>query len=100
MKKPVKLEGGTGGRLKRSANLASEREDKSRSAVDSVDKLNEIKWCDHVYVSVDFLKASVPTALITSPLTYLIVEDGKIKLLCGNCLRVALAHRQDFLQSH
>lgn len=66
----------------------------------TVDKLNEITWCDHVHVSVDFLKASVPTALISSPLTYLIVEEGKIKLLCGNCLRTALAHRLDFRTSH
>jgi len=68
--------------------------------VNSVDKLTEIKWCDHVHVSVDFLKATVPTALITSPVTYLIVEEGKIKLLCGNCLRTALAHRLDLRTAH
>lgn len=62
--------------------------------MDTVDKpLTKIEWCDHVYVSVDFLKASVATALITSPLTYLIVEDSTIKLLCGNCLRLALSFR-------
>jgi hypothetical protein len=69
--------------------------------VETVDKpLNQIVWCDHVHVSVDFLKASVPTALITSPVTYLIVEEGKIKLLCGNCLRQALALRSDFTRAH
>jgi hypothetical protein len=78
-------------------------EEKIRSAVktvDSVDKLTEIKWCDHVHVNVDVLKATVPTALITSPVTYLIVEEGKIKLLCGNCLRQALSLRLDLRTSH
>lgn len=68
--------------------------------MDSVDNLTEIKWCDHVHVDVDYLKARVPTALITSPVTYLIVEEGKIKLLCGTCLRAALLHRQDFRSVH
>lgn len=68
--------------------------------MDTVDKVSEIKWCDHIHVSVDFLKAQVPTALITSPVTYLIIEEGKVKLLCGNCLRTALAHRLDLRHAH
>lgn len=61
--------------------------------MDRVDNFNQIKWCDHVDVTCDYLKAGVPTALILSPVTYMIVEDGKIKLLCGSCLRTALSLR-------
>jgi len=76
------------------------KKEKIRSAVDTGDKLTEIKWCDHIHVSVDYLKTSVPTALITSPVTYLVVEEGKIKLLCGNCLRAALLHRKTIRLAH
>lgn len=68
---------------------------------ETVDKsVTEIKWCDHVHVAVDVLKSPVPTALISSPLTYMIIEDGTVKLLCGTCLRTALAYRLDMRAVH
>ena len=61
--------------------------------MDTVDKsLKEVKWCDHLKVACNYIKLDTPVVLITSPVTYLIVEEGKIKLLCGHCLRSALSH--------
>lgn len=71
------------------------------NSVDNLDKKGRIISCDHVQVYVDYLKAHVPTAMIaTAPPTYLIEEEGKIKLLCGRCLRKALEMRAESFRNH
>lgn len=83
--------------------VLSVTEFKSRSAGDSVDnpQLEKVIWCEHVQAFGDYLKAHVPTVMIaSSPPTYVIVEDLKVKLICGRCLRKALEIRAEHFSSH
>ena len=58
---------------------------------DSVDKLREILWCNHCSVIPGPLfTANQPHVFIQQPV-YLVVEEGKIKLLCDNCWRIAVS---------
>lgn len=77
--------------------------------MDTVDKkiddmlgcgVSQVVWCDHVSAKGDFLKAHVPTILIESCPTIMVVEEGKVKLLCWACLEVSLKLRAKEFVSH
>ena len=52
---------------------------------DSVDNLTAIVWCDHLaVVPQPMILTNVRHAWLKKP-CYLVVEDGKIKLLCSSC---------------
>lgn len=57
------------------------------NSVDTGDKLKEIVWCDHVSVIRNPLFSAMPNVCIErGPRTYLVVEEGRIKLVCTNCM--------------
>jgi hypothetical protein len=65
----------------------------SRSTVNSVDNgdKKEFVWCDHVAAKGYRVDSRYPAILrISSRGVNLIVEEGKIKVLCDTCLMKAL----------
>jgi hypothetical protein len=53
--------------------------------VDTVDKLAEIVWCDHLSVVIrPLVQSNVPHVYIKSK-CYLAVEENKVKLVCSEC---------------
>jgi hypothetical protein len=69
------------------------REEKSRSAVKSVDneEKKEFVWCDHILASGYRVDRRYPAILrISTRGANLIVEEGKVKVLCDSCLMKGL----------
>jgi hypothetical protein len=61
----------------------------SRREVNSVDNLKEMIACDHLSVVWQpLLNTNVPHAWIRSKAMYVVVEEGKVKLLCPDCFYV------------
>lgn len=57
----------------------------------SEERLTEILWCDHVSVVPSPLVFNkTPHCFIRTAKVYLVVEQGKIKLLCPECWRKAI----------
>jgi hypothetical protein len=56
--------------------------------VETVDteKLTEIVWCDHLRVTTQPLVMSkVPHVFLHGDKSYLVIEMGKVKLVCPEC---------------
>ena len=58
-----------------------------RSAVDSVDNYRRFVWCEHLALVQNPLFSPTPNVAVTGIRTlYLVLEECKVKLLCGTCL--------------
>lgn len=58
--------------------------------VDSVDKLNEAVWCNHVTAKGMWFAEGKTAISVTGPACYIVVEETKIKILCPTCFMKAL----------
>ena len=55
-----------------------------------MDKLTEIVWCDHVKVTPrPIVHTTVPHVFVHAK-CYLIVEQGKVKVICSECFMVGI----------
>lgn len=78
----------------------SERQLKDKSSsreVSSVDKLSELReflWCDHVGVSIQSVfKEYSHVSLLSPRAVHIVVEQGKVKVLCHSCFCTAMQTR-------
>lgn len=55
------------------------------NSVNNGDRLREVTWCDHAALSQTNMFG--PPVLFIIRETYLVVEEGKVKLVCKNCFR-------------
>lgn len=53
---------------------------------DNGDKLKELVWCNHVRVRAWRPIGHAKPLFALSGKSYLIIEDGRAKLICGDCL--------------
>ena len=69
--------------------------------MDSVDKLTEIVWCDHVRVIPrPLVLHGSPHCYLPAQKIYIVVEELKIKLICPECWRRGIAsHPLPFTES-
>jgi hypothetical protein len=69
--------------------------------VDSVDKLAEIVWCNHLrLIPSRLVGASVPHAYLPPQKTYIIVEERKVKLVCPECWKLSIIQHSLFSKEH
>ena len=62
--------------------------------METVDKLREVVWCDHVKAFGNVALTGERNLYIASAPVYLVVEDLRVKLVCPDCMIKALALRQ------
>lgn len=54
-------------------------------------EVREAKWCDHVHAKGHWLIGSKhPTIVVFSKPTHILVDQGVVKILCGDCLKKGL----------
>ena len=59
--------------------------------VDNREKLTELVWCNHLRVIPSpLVSASSAHCYIPPQKTYLVVENGKVKLICPECWRESI----------
>jgi hypothetical protein len=58
--------------------------------VDTVDKITEAVWCDHVEAKGTWLHGKKPAICISCPKTHIVIEEGKVKILCQSCYFTAV----------
>jgi hypothetical protein len=76
----------------------SDSDKKLGEPVDTVDKITEGKWCDHVGAHGYWSEGTVPIIVVAVPGAHIVIEEGVVKILCFRCLQQALAVRENFLQ--
>ena len=56
--------------------------------MDTVDKITEGKWCDHVSAKGIWLRGQRPVIVVGAPPVYIVIEDGVVKILCKKCFQI------------
>lgn len=57
---------------------------------ETVDKLREIVWCLHLKITPrPIARSEVPHIFIHDQKCYMAVEEGKVKLVCQECWKLA-----------
>lgn len=59
--------------------------------------IKEVVWCNHIRAFAGLIDTVPVVSVRAEPLLNLVVEETKIKLLCGICLMKALEIRQAVL---
>jgi hypothetical protein len=60
------------------------------NSVDSVDNLREVVWCDHVQINKHQHIGSSTFDATLKGRTHIVIEEGKVKLLCDHCYALSL----------
>ena len=64
--------------------------------MDNLHELREFLWCDHASVTIQSAsKEYTHVALSTTKAVHLVIEGGKVKILCHNCFCLAMQVRFD-----
>jgi hypothetical protein len=62
--------------------------------VDNLRELREFLWCDHAPVTIQSVTGTYAHVALSSPKgLHLVVEDGKVKILCHACFCGAMQVR-------
>lgn len=52
--------------------------------------IREAVWCDHVTAFGQWIHGTRPAIVVTTPRIHIIIEEGKVKLLCPQCFLKAV----------
>lgn len=67
--------------------------------VDNLPKLTEIVWCNHLRVIPSpLIMANGAQCYIPPQKVYLIIEEGKVKLVCPECWRAGINQTNMFFR--
>jgi len=59
-------------------------------SVETVDKIKEARWCEHVKANGSWIYGSKPCIVVATPHVHMVIEDGIVKILCARCFLVAV----------